>query len=106
VVHKPNGQTLDFIQSDAGLFYFDTKEEDKGMMLVNTIVDNKSKYSNANYSHASLAHKLQITIVWPSTADFMHIVKNKLIPNCPITSRDIIAADDIAIWARHSLTQR
>jgi hypothetical protein len=64
-------------------------------MLVNTVAHNKSKYTNIDYSRASLARKIQMTIGRPSTNDFLHIVKNNLLPNCPITSRDILAADDI-----------
>jgi hypothetical protein len=94
MVHKPNGHKLEFIESDSGLFYFDTTE-DGGTMLVNTVAQNKTKYTNIDYSRASLARKIQMTIGRPSTSDFLHIIKNNLLPNCPITSRDILAADDI-----------
>jgi hypothetical protein len=47
VVHKLNGKMLEFHQYPSGLFYFDTK--DNGMMLVNTVADNKSIYTNADY---------------------------------------------------------
>jgi hypothetical protein len=42
-----------------------------------------------------LLEKIQMTIGRPSTNDFLHIVKNNLHPNCPITSCDIHAANDI-----------
>ena len=31
----------------------------------------------------------------PSTRDFLHFVDNNLIPNCPITRQDILAAEHI-----------
>jgi hypothetical protein len=36
-----------------------------------------------------------MTIGRPSTNDFLQIVKDNLLPNCPITCRNIHAADDI-----------
>jgi hypothetical protein len=43
----------------------------------------------------TLARKLQLTIGRPSTADFLHIIQNNILPNCPITRSDIITVDDI-----------
>jgi hypothetical protein len=64
-------------------------------MLVNTVGENKSKYTNADYLRASLARKLQMTIGRPSTSDFINIVEKNLLPNCPISRRDIMIAEDI-----------
>jgi hypothetical protein len=62
---------------------------------VNTVDDNKSKYTNPDYSRAALARKRQNIIARPSTQTYMHIIDNNLMPNCPIGRNDIIAAGDI-----------
>ena len=66
-----------------------------GTLLVNTVDDNKSNYTNRDYLRAVLARKIQKTIGRPSTKDFIRIIDNKLLPNCPITQDDIIAAEHI-----------
>ena len=93
VVHKPDGTTKRFVQSDRGLFYLDTSTE--GTTLVTTVDDNKSKYTNTDYSRAELARRIQRMIGRPSTQDFLHFVDNNLIPNCPITRDDILAVEHI-----------
>ena len=93
VVHKPDGTTKQFVQSDRGLFCLDTSTE--GTTLVTTVDDNKSKYTNTDYSRAQLARRIQRMIGRPSTRDFLHFVDNNLIPNCPITRDDILAAEHI-----------
>ena len=93
VVHKPDGTTKRFVQSHRGLFYLDTSTE--GTTLVTTVDDNKSKYTNTDYSRAELARRIQRMIGRPSTRDFLHFVDNNLIPNCPITRDDILAAEHI-----------
>jgi hypothetical protein len=88
IVHKPTGQRLKFIQSSSGLYYFDT--QNVSTMLVNTVANNKTKYTNADYLRASLARKIQTTIGRPSTTDFINIVEKKLLPNCPINRRETL----------------
>jgi hypothetical protein len=56
---------------------------------------NKSKYTNPDYSRAVLARKTQQMIGRPSTRSNIAIVENNLLPNCPITCRDIAMAKDI-----------
>lgn len=92
-VHKLNGKTCDFIQSGTGLYYLDTNRS--GTVLVNTVDDNKTKYTNADYSRAVAARNLQIVIGRPSTLEFIRIVEKGLLPNCPITKDDIMAAEYI-----------
>ena len=91
MVHKPDGSTKQFIQSERGLYYLDTSS--KGITLITTVDDNKSKYTITDYSQ--LVHKIQRMIGQPSTCDFLHFVDNNLIPNCPITRQDILAAEHI-----------
>jgi hypothetical protein len=63
--------------------------------LVNTVDNNKTRYTNRDYSRALLAHKLQNIIGCPSTRSYLNIVANNLLPNCPVTRDGILAAEDI-----------
>jgi Reverse transcriptase (RNA-dependent DNA polymerase) len=93
VVHKPNGTQRCFQQSPNGLFYSDTAET--STVLINTVDDNKSKFTNRDYSRAVLARTIQKTIGRPSTATFITIVEGNHLPNCPINRQDILNAEMI-----------
>jgi hypothetical protein len=99
VVMKDDGQEKVFKASTNGLYYFDTSAPaaalNNGTVLVNTVNEKKSFYTNAEVSRAELARELQKKIGRPTTRDFIHIVTNNLLPNCPVTKRDIVAAEDI-----------
>jgi hypothetical protein len=96
VVHMDNGSAQTFQQSPRGLFYMDTAQT--GTLLVNTVAENKNKYTNCNYSKAVLARNIQKRIGRPSTNTFLRIVDNKLLPNCPVARNDIIAAEHMPEW--------
>jgi hypothetical protein len=85
--------TRTFQQSNRGLYYMETKLT--GTLLVHTVADNKSKYTNRDYSRAVLARQIQKNIGQPSTRAFIKIVQNYLLPNCPVTRDGIIAAERI-----------
>jgi hypothetical protein len=63
--------------------------------MLNTVAENKDRYTVEAYSRASLAQKIQKMIGRPNTKEFIKIVDNHLLPNCPITREDIKAAEDI-----------
>ena len=56
IIHKPDGSTKQFIQSERGLYYLNTST--KCVMLIDTVDNNKSKYSNTDYSHAQLVCRI------------------------------------------------
>ena len=93
-LYKLNGTTANFVQSKPGLYYLDVQNH--ATVLVNTVDDNKTRYSNNAYSQALLlARKIQIVIGRPSTRDFICIVDNGMLPNSPINRTYIKAAKDI-----------
>ena len=94
VVHKSDGSERRFEQAKSGLFYMDA-EQTSGIVLVKTVEENKYKYIERDYQRALVARRLQNTIGHKSTRDFLHIVKENLLKNCPITTTDIMAAEDI-----------
>jgi hypothetical protein len=72
-VHKDDGTRRIFKQSGRGLFYMDTQSGETGTTLVNTVAENKSRYTNRDYSRAELARRLQRVIGRPSTRDYLQI---------------------------------
>jgi hypothetical protein len=103
VVHKTNGTTRRFVKSDRGLYYMDTdhKEGDTEraqeceVALIHTVSDKRSSYTAKAYKAAKLARKIQCMIGRPSLQDFLKIVDNNHLVNCPVTRRDVMAAEDI-----------
>ena len=92
---KSDGITRVFKQSARGLFYMNFADTKNGVALITTVANNCSNYSNCNYSCAVLARKLQKTIGRPGTCLFINIVQRNIIPNCPITPKDTVAAEPI-----------
>lgn len=98
IVKKPDGMECCFVRASTGLYYHDTAPagDDSGTALVNTVLEsNKSRYTKCAYSQATLAHKLQKMIGYPSTHDFMKLMEGSMIPNCPFSWADIITTKAI-----------
>jgi hypothetical protein len=97
LVHKGNGVVRKFKQSKNGLFYLDAKEpnDEIGTVLVNTVADNKIKYTNAAYKQATLARRLHNIIGRPSARAFLNIVEKNILKYCPVLRADVLAAEDI-----------
>jgi hypothetical protein len=90
---KPDESVREFRESASGLYFSDSA--DNGIMMVNTVAENRSSYTNADYSRAALARKLQVIIGRLSTKDFIRVVEGNHLPNCPINRHDIMAAEHI-----------
>ena len=67
----------------------------KSNVLINTVEDNKSKYSQRDYSRDVIARILQSKIGHPSNKDYIHIFEERILPNSPINKGDVIAAEYI-----------
>ena len=100
VVTLKSGTEKVFELSKTGLYYLDAaaeraRSETAATVLVNTVDDNKTRYTKAEFDRAKLARELQTKIGRPTTRNFIKYVTNNLLPNCPVTKRDIEAAEDI-----------
>ena len=101
IVHRPDGTQRIFQQSSRGLYFLDTSltpqpvNGTKDTVLVTTVADNASNFSNADYSQAVLARKLQKIIGRPTTRAFIYFIENNLLPNCPVNRRDVLRAEQI-----------
>jgi hypothetical protein len=102
-VTKPDASCPEYKKSKRGLFHLDTEILDgscknflnEGRLLVNSVEENRSNFTNRKYQNALLARKIQKMIGRPSTRDFIHYVENLLIPNFPINRNDIMNAEKI-----------
>ena len=98
-MHGLGDDVTRFPLTAGGLFAYDAAESDMGgataSLFVNTVADNESRYTNRDVQKARLARDIQIKIGRPSIKDYMRIVRDKLLPNCPVTTEDIQAAEHI-----------
>jgi hypothetical protein len=83
---------MKFIQSPGGLYYHDTQ---LGVALVNTVEENKSKYFQCDYIRAKEDRDLMDKIGCPSLQQFLTILDNNQLPNCPVTRRNAMIAEAI-----------
>ena len=100
VVTKPSGKEFMFQESDGGLHYLDTTyphyEQQHGQVFhVNTVNDNKKNFTNNDYLRAVRARELQVMVGRPSDKDFIKILKTSSLPNCPVTPRDVLIANEL-----------
>ena len=99
LVHTPNG-ILEFKEHPSGLFYC-TLDEFNGVLsptavqMIQTVENNKKKYTQRQYQRAQAAYEAYTKIGCPSMHDFKMMIKNGLINNCPITIEDVNVAQDI-----------
>ncbi len=94
-VHKGDGTIRRFLQSKRGLYYLDTATTENHTVLVTTVEENKSKYTNRDYSRAKLARQIQTRVGRPELKDFLHYLDNNALPNSPIHRQDAINAHAI-----------
>jgi hypothetical protein len=52
-------------------------------------------YTNEDYCKAVIAREVLLKLGRPSVRDFIRVVQHKLLPNCPVTVADILAAEHI-----------
>ena len=98
-----NGDIYQFKECADGLYYFDpTKSNHSNVMpvtpypsLVQTVAQNKLPYSKNDVKGADRARALQQQLGWPSQNAFLNIIKENHIHNSPVTTQDIIRAQQI-----------
>ena len=97
VVHKGDGTTRHFRESERGLCYMEVDDDPSatGEVLINTAADNKNKYTQSDYLRAVLARKIQRRVGHPSLRTFVEIVDKKKLKNCPVQREDVAAAEDM-----------
>jgi len=94
LVFKVDGTAQSFRPFKKGLFFSDVKG-DIAHTFINTVDNNKTKYTIKEYSDVLCAPSLQNIIGRPNAKDFFKYMECNMIPNCPITKVDILHAEDI-----------
>ena len=84
-----------FQQSEGGLHYLDTTQQQDQqrqghVFSINTVRDNKKNFTNNDYLRA-----LQVMVGRPSDKDLIKILKTSHLPNCPVTPRDVLIANEL-----------
>ena len=100
IVTKPCGKEFVFQESDSGLHYLDTThphgEHQHGhVFYINTVHDNKKTFTNNDYLQAVRARELQVMVGRPSDKEFIKILKTSSLPNCPVSPRDVLIANEL-----------
>lgn len=96
VVTKDDETIRVFRQSLSGLYYMGTSDPvNYNAVLVETVEQNKSLYTCQDYLGAKQARKLQAINGIPSARQYKKIVESGLLPNCPVTVNNILAAEHI-----------
>ena len=93
MVTKTNGTKVQFNPSDDGLYFYDTRSH--GINILNTIEDNKSKYSERQIKRADEARATYYKIGLPLVRDNKILIRFSLINNCPVTIKDVKISEDI-----------
>ena len=96
-VHNPkNTKVIDFYKLPSGLYVHDVKQTwTQALTFVETVEENKKLFSSRQYLRAKQAREFYAMLGVPSIADYASAIKNKLIPNAPITVDDIKNAEII-----------
>ena len=64
-------------------------------ILINTVAENKARYTLSEYKRAEKARTIQRRIGRPNTPRFIVLAEKGRIKNCDVTRQDIMNADDI-----------
>jgi hypothetical protein len=65
------------------------------MILLNTVAENKAKYTVSDYQRAEKARTIQRQIGRPSTTRYMELATKGCKKNCDVTRQNIVNAEDI-----------
>ena len=115
IVHKPDGDSLKFILSDIGLYYYDTRwksnpkppiskptissplpASSEAIVMIQTVKNNMQGFTSRETKGANEARRLYRIVGRPSQANFRNIIQFNLLHNCPVTLDDVDNA--IAIY--------
>ena len=96
IVHTPT-KTVKFQECENNLHIYKPSQAESihGTILVETIKDNATKYTQRQLTQAKAARKLLHALGYPSINDLKSMIKMNAIKDCPITIEDIQVAQDV-----------
>ena len=80
---------MKFQHSPNGLYYFDAKDRENSMLLLNTVSDNRERFTRREYEGAREPRRAIHLLGLPSEQDFENMVRSNMIVNCPVTFSDV-----------------
>ena len=83
-----------FRESERGLYYSNLMDEAITLNMIETVEENKKKFSSLDQKRARKARDLQ-DILNVTTKELLSIIDNNHIPNCPVTRDDVRTAEAI-----------
>jgi hypothetical protein len=96
IVSELNGLELHLKPTTNGLYALQGPASGgRQWSFLNTVSDNKDKYTKREVKAASRARTVQNILMYPSTRQFLDIADNHMLKNNPVQRADITAADDI-----------
>ena len=105
-VHLPNGIVMKFLEFESGLYYHDGSHNLEQVVnpysFLQSVSDPRTLYHRRELVGADWARDLYIKLGRPSQRRFEHILRQRLINNCPVTVEDAqrarhIYGPDIAV---------
>jgi hypothetical protein len=88
-VVKPYNDIV-FKQSPARLYYHDTGN--RAFVMVNTIKENREGFIRREVDKSKESRRALALFGYPSSKDFMNMVRSNMIKNCPLSPTDIANA--------------
>ena len=98
-VYLPANRIRSFIEAPTGLYYSDMRAQASSTenVFINTVAENKSKYSKRDYLRAVNTRKLQSIVGNPSLKKFKQILRENTIKKIPSTSLMLMQPSTILV---------
>ena len=92
-----NEGIVEFKPSARGLHYHDMSNASSNieLMFVNTIRENFKEYTRHKVKKMTEARRIQGMIVNPTKREFVGMVREQLLTDCPVTMQDVDNANQI-----------
>ena len=78
-----------FQLSPNGLYYFHAADRENGVLLLNTVSENREGFTRREYEGAREAQRAMHLLGLPSERDFENMVCSNMIVNFPVTFSDV-----------------
>jgi hypothetical protein len=104
-VYRPSEHSLQEIANSSSQDNETTVEATFTSFLVDSVVENKYRYTKRQFESAKQTRKLYHSLGCPTVEKFKHILRQKIIESCPVTIADVSSAERIFV-ARYRNTER
>ena len=73
-----------------GLYYFNASYMENCLLLLNTVLENRERFTRREYKGDREARRLMHLLGLPSDRYFENMVRSNMSVNCPVTFSDIL----------------